>query len=79
MKRATLLLDDTIYARAKALGLERGKTLKEILNELLRFALNAMATSKKKKMKLPLHRSSGPVAGVDVSDRNSLYDLLDEK
>lgn len=73
MKRATLLLDDAIYDRAKALGRERGKTLKDILNELLRFALNGMATAKNKKIELPLHQNSGPAAGVNVANRNNLY------
>lgn len=76
MKRATLLLDDTIYMRAKALGRERGKTLKEILNELLRFALNAVPARKAKAIKIPLHKGSGPAGSVDIADRNSLYDLF---
>lgn len=76
VKRATLLLDDAIYMRAKALGRERGKTLKEVLNELLRFALNSMPGRRAKTLKIPLHKGSGPVGSVDIADRNSLYDLL---
>lgn len=76
VKRATLLLDDAIYRRAKALGRERGKTLKETLNELLRFALNAMSSRKTRALKIPLHKGSGPVGSIDIADRNSLYDLL---
>lgn len=79
MKRATLLLDDYIYNRAKALSRQQGKTLKEVLNVLLRFALNAMSQQQPRAtIRLPLHRQSGPQPGIDIADRSALYDLLDD-
>lgn len=78
MKRATLLLDDAIYRQTKALSRRRGTTLKEVLNDLLRFALNVSSAQKKVRFKIPLHKRNGPRPGVDVSDRNSLYDLMDD-
>lgn len=77
MKRATLLLDNAIYKRAKALSKERGVTLKEVLNDLLRKALNFPHHSHKIKLQIPLYKGSGPRKGVDISDRNSLYDLME--
>lgn len=79
MRRATLLLDDTIYERAKELSQKRGKTLKEVLNDLLRFALQAFPKEKTSRLDLPLHKKNGPLPGIDIADRNSLYDLLDEE
>lgn len=78
MKRATLLLDDVIYERVKHLGRQRGTTLKEVLNDLLRMALNAMPQKRFPKIKVPLHRKGTPIAGVDLADRNSLYDMLED-
>lgn len=78
MKRATLLLEDTIYVRAKQLSRQRGATLKEVLNDLLRTALNALATKEARPTALPLHRRNGPQSGIDLADRNALYDFLDQ-
>ena len=79
MKRATLLLDDALYNRAKTLSHQQGTTLKEVLNDLLRYALNRSPAKKQSSFKIPLHKKNGPRPGVDISDRNSLYDLMDEE
>jgi len=79
MRRATLLLDDTLYERAKELSIKKGRTLKEVLNELLRFALQALPKEKVSQFEIPLHRKNGPQPGIDIADRNSLYDFLDEE
>ena len=78
MKRATLLLDEALYNRAKALSRKRGTTLKEVLNDLLRSAFNAMPSQKATSFQIPLHKGNGPRAGVDISDRDSLYALMDD-
>ncbi len=78
MKRATLLLDDALYNKAKALSQRRGVTLKDVINDLLRTALNYLPATKTSPVKLPLHKGNGPKTGVEISDRNALYDLLDE-
>lgn len=78
MKRATLLLDDVLYDRAKKLSRERHATLKEVVNDLLRIALNLQPpVASKKHFKIPLHKN-GPAAGVDIADRERLYDLLED-
>lgn len=78
MKRATLLLDDAIYDRAKALSVKRGTTLKEVLNDLLRSALNVSPPKANSRFTLPLHKNNGPRPGVDIADRNALYDLMED-
>ena len=78
MKRATVLLDDALYRRTKELSRRQGKTLKEVLNDLLRFALQALPRQKGRAVQIPLHRKNGPLPGIDIADRNALYDLLEE-
>lgn len=78
MKRATLLLDDSIYLRARQLSQQRGTTLKEIVNDLLRKALNATScTGTVTTMVVPLHRNNGPRPGIDLADRTLLYDVIE--
>ncbi len=83
MKRATLLLDDALYRQAKALGRKEGKTLKEVVNDLLRLALNTLIgrteATKTDHFKMPLHKGNGPRLLVDVSSRESYYDILEKE
>lgn len=78
MKRATLLLEDNLYDRAKKLSKERGQTLKEVVNELLRIGLSAARSKKPVLFELPLYHT-GPLPGVDIADRNALYDLMEDR
>jgi hypothetical protein len=77
MKRATLLLEDGLFNQAKILGQQRGKTLKEVINDLLRFALAAFPAQKKvaKHVVIPLRDESRPRGGFDPSDR-STWDVV---
>lgn len=78
MKRATLLLEDELYRRTKALSKKRGVSLKEVINSLLREGLNHIHSGEKaREFKLPLHQGLDPIAGVDIADRGSLYDVMD--
>lgn len=81
MKRATLLLDNELYRRAKILSKSRGSTLKEVINDLLREGLNSFQEKPKKPKPfvLPLHSGCQPIEGVDISDRNQLYDIFDNE
>lgn len=78
MKRTTIVLENQIFARTKQLCKEQGRTLKEVINDLLRVALNTLPAKKPKKFKMPLHRNNGPLPGGDIADRNALYDLMDD-
>lgn len=79
MKRATLLLEDSLYDRAKRLGKERGQTLKAVVNDLLRIGLNTAKPRKTVLFKIPVHKGIGPQPGVDIADRNALYDLMEDR
>lgn len=80
MKRATLLLEDEIYKQAKILSQKKGQSLKRIVNDLLRFALNQNFERQQKKtpFEIPSHTQRKPNRNIDISDRNSLYDLLED-
>lgn len=80
MKRATLLLEDGLFSQAKILSRQQGKTLKEVVNDLLRIALSTFAgreATAPKKFKIPENKHIKPLPGVDISDRNSLYDIME--
>ncbi|MBI2335875.1 MAG: hypothetical protein HYU97_03840 [Deltaproteobacteria bacterium] len=79
MRRTTLLLDDSLYKKVKTIGKLRGTSLKEIINDLLRSALNSTVEEKTTHLPIPLHRKNGPQEGIDISDRSSLYDILDHE
>lgn len=78
MRRTTILLDDALYDRLKELSKKRGSTLKEILNNLLRSALASLGAKKTAvRVTIPLHKKNGARPGIDISDRNALYDFME--
>jgi len=79
MKRTTLLLEDSIYLKLHETIKKQGSTLKDVVNNLLRMGLQQPSVSKKSKQaKLPLHKKNGPKNGIDISDRNALYEIIDK-
>lgn len=80
MKRSTILFEDGIYDQIKAYSQKEGSSLKDMINDLLRFALlnfPKQKHKKSKKFKVPVH-DTGPLPGVDIADRGSLYDILED-
>lgn len=77
MKRITLLLEDSTYRQVKEISRREGLSLKSAINALLRTGLSFFPSQKKIKIKIPCHSGIGLRPGVDISDRNALYDLLD--
>jgi hypothetical protein len=73
MHRTTINLDEAVYHGVLPLASSRGKSLARTIEDLLRRSLNpkpAQATE------IPLHSGNGPVAGIDIADRDRLYDLM---
>lgn len=78
VKRTTIMLDDALYMRVRELSKKKGTTIREVLNDLVRFSLQCMFTKKPRQaLKIPLYKNRGPLPGVDISDRNFLYDYLE--
>lgn len=77
--RTTLDLDDGLLRAARMRAAARGSTLTAVIEEALA-ALLASRPAEKKPFKLKWKVSSGEyVGGIDIADRNALYDALDEE
>lgn len=72
------MLEDGLYNRAKKLGKQRDQTLKEVINDLLRLGLNMISSKKTVKFSINVHKNNGPQLGINIADRNALYDLMDD-
>jgi hypothetical protein len=79
MRRTTLVLEDDIARRIKERAALKGQTMKELVNALLRKSLSA-APSPQRKFRLQWKTYRGIIQpGVRLDDRDSLFDLMDEK
>lgn len=78
MKRATLLLDDALYETAKRLCREEGRTLKEVINDLLRRGLQSFyKKTGPTDFEITVHCQNGPKVGADLSSREAMYDFFE--
>ena len=75
MKRTTLALDDDLLRQLKHMAAESGTSVQSVANRLLRLALLAPPPTE---YRLELSGWSAEVQpGVDLNDRDSLFDLMD--
>jgi Ribbon-helix-helix protein, copG family len=73
--RTTLAIDDDLLRQLKENAASQGKTLAALVNDLLRHALNVQ--SQRQYYKLDLEGwDSQPQPGVDILDRDKLFDLM---
>lgn len=75
MKRTTLTIDDDILKRLKATAAQQGKSLAALVNELLRQALATRSRRQGYTLKLQ-GWDAEPQPGVDILDRDKLFDLM---
>lgn len=77
--RTTLRLDDGILKEAKRLALDTGRTLGEVIEDLLREALDRRRQSGplQKPAPLPTFKGGGLRPGVDLDDSSGLLDLME--
>lgn len=75
MHRTTINLEQGIYRRLKQLAQERRKSLARTIEDLLRTALNSGKDPTSAAP--PIHRENGPRPGVDIADRDRLYDVME--
>jgi len=74
--RTTLALDDDLLRTIKEKAAREGRTFRDVANELLQQAL--VQPKAKTKHKLALNgRTAEQQAGVDLLDRDKLFDLMD--
>ena len=75
MKRTTLKIDDAVLRMLKKQAAEEGRSFQEVANRLLR---RGLASSRRTNYKLVLKGWDATLQpGVDILDRDSLFDLMD--
>jgi len=77
MHRTTINLDEAVYLRCKRLAERRGRSLARTIEDLLRAALHHGPV--RPPPPVPLHAGIGPCPGVDIADRDRLYDLMEKR
>ena len=78
LMRTTLTLDDDVFKTAKRRAREQDRPLKQVINEALRRGLAIGAASRPVPYTFKLKTVEGrALPGVDLADRDKLFDLLD--
>ena len=74
MKRTTLKLDESVLRRLKQQAAAEGRTLQDLANQLLR---RGLATQDRQPYTLELRGWEATLQpGVDLLDRDALFDLM---
>jgi len=76
MPRTTLLIEDDLLARLKELAAREKTTLQALVNGLLRRSLAPPQQAKPYRLSLE-GWDAEPQPGVDLFDRDKLFDLMD--
>jgi plasmid stability protein len=77
MARTTLVLEDSLLRQLKKKAAEEGRSLQAVANELIRRGL-APRPAQNYRLKLQGWKADLQ-PGVDLLDRNSLFDAMDRK
>jgi len=74
MKRTTLVLDASLYARLKKCAADEGRTLSEVVERALRLGLESMTSTRRGRVALPSYEL-GPFL-VDPARRESFGEIV---
>ena len=74
MKRTTLVLDATLYARLKKRAADEGRTLSDVIERALRLGLEAQTARRRTRVALPSYEL-GPFL-VDPARRESFGEMI---
>jgi hypothetical protein len=78
LMRTTLTLDDDVMKAARRRARDQDRPLKDVINEALRRGLAMGETSRPPAYTFRLKTVDGRVLpGVDLADRDKLFDLMD--
>lgn len=77
MARTTLVLEDSLFRQMKKKAAAEGRTLQAVANELIRRGL-APQSSSTYRLKLQGWKAELQ-PGIDILDRNSLFEVLDRE
>lgn len=77
--RTTVTIDDHLLEEVKLLAVRQGRTMGSVLEDAVRLLLERSEASTRRSVNLPVFAGElGLRPGVDLEDRDALYDLLDE-
>ena len=76
MRRTTLKIDDQVLRELKKKASEEGRTLQAVTNDLLRRSLTPSGRIEPFRLRLRGWKASMQ-PGVDLLDRDALFDLMD--
>ncbi len=75
--RTTLTIEDDVMKRARKKAADEGRRLKDVINDALQFGLEAERASLKP-YRFSLRTVEGKtLPGVDLTDRDKLFDLME--
>ena len=74
--KTTLVLDDALVERVRERAKERGVSMSSVVEEAIVRMLAEKATPERPPLDLPSFDSGGYL--VDITDRNALYDAMDD-
>ncbi len=78
LMRTTLTLDDDVLKAARRLAGQQGRPLKDVVNEALRHGLALGQARRGPPYTFRLRTVEGRLLpGVDLADRDKLFDLMD--
>jgi hypothetical protein len=76
MKRTTLTIEHQLFLELKKKAAQEGRTLQAVINDLLR---RSLAVSPRERYQLRLRGwKAAALPGVDLLDRDALFDLMDK-
>lgn len=75
--RTTLEIDDRLFRDLKRQAAEKGITLRQLVNDLLRRALDRPTRQSKYRFDWKVDPPGAIQPGVRLNDRESLFDLMD--
>jgi|GEM_PF-4222628 len=81
MKRTSLNIEPQLFAEIAEESHARGVTQTQLIKLMLVNGLKELRENRQKprKFSIPAYGTGGTVAGVDLSDRRALFDLLDNE
>ena len=78
MPRTTLALDDDLLRKLKEAAARQGRTLQSLANDLLRQSLRPLERRQPFKLELEGWQAEEQ-PGVDLLDRDKLFDLMEQR
>ncbi len=74
----TIQLDDDLHVTVKRLAAERGRTMRAIVNDVLREALTRQLLTRRLRIGLPVFHGTGVLPGVDLENSAALLEIMGE-